>query len=229
MAMFMGSLQGTKHRVHGYVHGFIQGAKRRVHGYVHGFASGCLTSCSWLCSWVRFRVLNIVFMAMLMDSFRVLNVVFMAMFMGCFRVLNTVFMAMFMSSFRVLNTVFMAMFMGSFRVLNTHVLIRQLNPKLLNLRCKIVFMLRNAKDTAVSFYHHHLKLPEYEYKGDWANYLDLFLAGKGKSGMCRSVRMQRGRANYLDLFLTGKGKSGMCRSVRIQRGLGKLPRPVPRR
>ena len=40
MAMFMGSLQVTKHRVHGYVHGFIQGAKRRVHGYVHGFASG---------------------------------------------------------------------------------------------------------------------------------------------------------------------------------------------
>ncbi|XP_070206124.1 sulfotransferase 1B1-like [Littorina saxatilis] len=64
------------------------------------------------------------------------------------------------------------------RVLNTHVLTRQMNPKLLNVRSKIVFMLRNAKDTAVSFYHHHLKLPEYEYKGSWADYLDLFLTGK---------------------------------------------------
>lgn len=66
------------------------------------------------------------------------------------------------------------------RVLNTHALPRQLNADLLRMRAKIVFILRNPKDVAVSFYHHHLKLPEYEYRGSWAAYLHLFLTGNGR-------------------------------------------------
>ena len=65
------------------------------------------------------------------------------------------------------------------RILNCHILYKQLPAQLKQKNCKIIFIYRNLKDVAVSFYHHHKKLVQYyEYVGKWENYLPLFLNGK---------------------------------------------------
>ena len=44
---------------------------------------------------------------------------------------------------------------------------------------KLLFIYRNPKDVAVSFYNHHFKFPEYEYTGQFSDYLrGLFLKGQ---------------------------------------------------
>ncbi|XP_046356071.1 sulfotransferase 1B1-like [Haliotis rufescens] len=64
------------------------------------------------------------------------------------------------------------------RVLNNHVLLKHLNPELFEKKIKIVMVIRNPKDVAVSFYHHHKKLVEYDYKGKFENYVPHYLEGK---------------------------------------------------
>ncbi|KAL8611071.1 hypothetical protein ACOMHN_064362 [Nucella lapillus] len=65
------------------------------------------------------------------------------------------------------------------RILNTHVLLHQLPQKVQDGKAKIIFLYRNPKDVAVSFYNHHRKIHEYEYQGEFSDYLSgLFLKGK---------------------------------------------------
>lgn len=65
------------------------------------------------------------------------------------------------------------------RTFNTHFLFRQLPPAVQQGKCKLIFIYRNPKDVAVSFYNHHCKFPEYDYKGKWSDYLTgLFLPGQ---------------------------------------------------
>lgn len=44
--------------------------------------------------------------------------------------------------------------------------------------CKILYVLRNPKDMAVSLYNHDVGIALYEYDGDWEHFLPLFLQGK---------------------------------------------------
>ncbi|KAL3857295.1 hypothetical protein ACJMK2_011980 [Sinanodonta woodiana] len=64
------------------------------------------------------------------------------------------------------------------RVLNSHIYFRMLPEDFVKRKCKIVYILRNPKDVAVSFYNHHFKLLEYEYSGKWENYFHRFLKGQ---------------------------------------------------
>ncbi len=67
------------------------------------------------------------------------------------------------------------------RILNNHLLVELLPKGVFKHKCKIIYILRNPKDMAVSFYHHTKKLKEhYEYNGKWENYLALLMEGKGK-------------------------------------------------
>ncbi|XP_067673518.1 sulfotransferase 1B1-like [Haliotis asinina] len=68
------------------------------------------------------------------------------------------------------------------RVLNNHVLLRHLNPELFEKKIKIVMAVRNPKDVAVSFYHHHKQFDEYEYKGQFTDYVPMYLDGKVDCG-----------------------------------------------
>ena len=62
------------------------------------------------------------------------------------------------------------------RTFNTHLYFHQLPKKVQDGKVKLLFIYRNPKDVAVSFYNHHLKLPEYEYSGKFADYFpELFL------------------------------------------------------
>lgn len=67
--------------------------------------------------------------------------------------------------------------MPSPRVLNTHLYFHHLPKDFKNRQCKILFMLRNPKDVAVSFYNHHSKIIDYEFNGKWDPYLTRFLKG----------------------------------------------------
>lgn len=64
------------------------------------------------------------------------------------------------------------------RVLNTHMYYGQIPEDFKRKQCKIVYILRNPRDVAVSFFNHHTRLLDYEYNGDWQQYLPRFIEGK---------------------------------------------------
>ncbi|XP_061172334.1 sulfotransferase 1B1-like [Saccostrea echinata] len=68
--------------------------------------------------------------------------------------------------------------MSSPRVINTHVYFKYLPKDFFDKKCKILYIIRNPKDIAVSFYNHHRKLLEYEFDGAWEDYLKRFIKGK---------------------------------------------------
>lgn len=63
------------------------------------------------------------------------------------------------------------------RILNNHVYFSMLPKDFLRRKCKIVYTMRNPKDVAVSYYHHHRGLLIYNYDGSWDGYLERFLEG----------------------------------------------------
>ncbi|KAL8565146.1 hypothetical protein ACOMHN_003933 [Nucella lapillus] len=65
------------------------------------------------------------------------------------------------------------------RALNTHVHFENLPSKVLTSGCRLVMVVRDPRDVAVSYYHHHSKLTcLYHYQGEWTHYFPLFLDGK---------------------------------------------------
>lgn len=66
------------------------------------------------------------------------------------------------------------------RILNTHLFFHQLPTDTLTKKSKLVFIQRDPRDIAVSFYNHHKKLVMYEYDGKWENYFNRFLDGNSK-------------------------------------------------
>jgi len=47
---------------------------------------------------------------------------------------------------------------------------------------KVIYVARNAKDTAVSLFHHAKSKPEFGYTGKFDKFCELFLAGKAENG-----------------------------------------------
>ena len=66
------------------------------------------------------------------------------------------------------------------RVFNTHIHYKYLPDDLKKRRCKILYIARNPKDVAVSYYNHHFKIKEYEYDGQWESYLKRYIKGDGR-------------------------------------------------
>ncbi|KAK3588699.1 hypothetical protein CHS0354_028910 [Potamilus streckersoni] len=64
------------------------------------------------------------------------------------------------------------------RVLNSHLHLCRLPKEALEKKCKFVFILRDPRDLAVSYYHHCKGISLYEYDGMFENFLPLFLEGK---------------------------------------------------
>uniref|UniRef100_A0A8D2J0Q8 Sulfotransferase n=1 Tax=Varanus komodoensis TaxID=61221 RepID=A0A8D2J0Q8_VARKO len=68
--------------------------------------------------------------------------------------------------------------MPSPRTLKTHLPVQLLPPSFWEQKCKIIYVARNIKDNAVSYFHFHRMdhfLPE---PGEWNQFLENFIAGK---------------------------------------------------
>ncbi|XP_069116803.1 sulfotransferase 1B1-like [Argopecten irradians] len=63
------------------------------------------------------------------------------------------------------------------RVLNSHVYFEYLPKDFVKGKCKIVYAMRNPKDVAVSFFHHHSNIIKYDFSGKWGDYVTRFLKG----------------------------------------------------
>ncbi|GFS23757.1 sulfotransferase family cytosolic 1B member 1 [Elysia marginata] len=66
------------------------------------------------------------------------------------------------------------------RSLNTHAHFELLPKEILEKKnCKLIYLTRDPRDVAVSYFNHHRKLVEYyEYKGQWKDYFPLYVNGK---------------------------------------------------
>ena len=62
------------------------------------------------------------------------------------------------------------------RVIKTHLPFEFLPPQLLD-TCKVVYVSRNPKDCAVSFYHHNLNVRSHGYVGSFEEFLQYFEEG----------------------------------------------------
>ncbi|NXN97035.1 ST1B1 Sulfotransferase, partial [Rhinopomastus cyanomelas] len=68
--------------------------------------------------------------------------------------------------------------MPSPRVVKTHLPVHILPKCFWENRCKMIYMGRNPKDVAVSYYHFDLMNNLQPHPGPWAQYLEKFMAGK---------------------------------------------------
>ncbi|KAM6428967.1 sulfotransferase 1B1-like [Rhynochetos jubatus] len=68
--------------------------------------------------------------------------------------------------------------MPSPRVVKTHLPAHILPKSFWENRCKMIYVGRNAKDVAVSFYHFDLMNKFQQHPGTWAQYLEKFMAGR---------------------------------------------------
>ncbi|XP_046360225.1 sulfotransferase 1B1-like isoform X2 [Haliotis rufescens] len=65
------------------------------------------------------------------------------------------------------------------RLLNTHMAFRFLPSEVVSKRTKVIYLLRNPKDVAVSLYHHvwGMNKDNWVYNGTWDDFLDAYLQG----------------------------------------------------
>ncbi|XP_054160239.1 sulfotransferase 1B1-like [Oppia nitens] len=65
------------------------------------------------------------------------------------------------------------------RLIATHLPVTHIPNQLKQTKCKIIYVVRNPKDTSVSFYHHH-RMSSFlgNYDWSWDIYVDLFLKGQ---------------------------------------------------
>ncbi|NWV24228.1 ST1B1 Sulfotransferase, partial [Origma solitaria] len=72
--------------------------------------------------------------------------------------------------------------MPSPRVVKTHLPAHILPKSFWENHCKMIYVGRNAKDVAISFYHFDLMNKLQPHPGTWAQYLEEFMAGRGGTG-----------------------------------------------
>jgi len=65
--------------------------------------------------------------------------------------------------------------MTSQRFIKSHLPIKLLPYGVLEQGCKIVYVARNPKDVAVSYYHFVKNIPLFGYEGDFEQFVDLFI------------------------------------------------------
>ncbi|XP_042333093.1 sulfotransferase 1C2-like isoform X2 [Sceloporus undulatus] len=67
--------------------------------------------------------------------------------------------------------------MPSPRLLKTHLPVQLLPPSIWQHNCKIIYLARNIKDCAVSYFHFHLMNTTLPEPGNWDQFLEDFIAG----------------------------------------------------
>ncbi|NXE55460.1 ST1B1 Sulfotransferase, partial [Casuarius casuarius] len=138
--------------------------------------------------------------------------------------------------------------MPSPRIIKTHIPAHLLPKSFWENRCKMVYVARNAKDVAVSFYHFDLMNKLHPHPGTWEEYLEEFMAGRVAYGSwhnhVKGYWERRKEHPILYLFYedmkevryrgdsggsTGAGAEHPCRSWQDpQREIGKVARFLQR-
>lgn len=68
--------------------------------------------------------------------------------------------------------------MSSPRILLTHLHYDTMPKDVFTKKCKVLYLMRNPKDTAVSHFNHVSGITEYNYDGDWNSFFSAFLKGE---------------------------------------------------
>lgn len=74
------------------------------------------------------------------------------------------------------------------RVLNTHLQSQVLPEALKTGACRVIYLIRDPKDVAVSWYNMHTSYSHYDYTGQWQDWLPMFLEGKGTVNFTMAMR-----------------------------------------
>lgn len=64
------------------------------------------------------------------------------------------------------------------RLVKTHLPVELLPPSLWKNNCKMIYVARNAKDVAVSYYYFHMMAKMHQEPGTWEEFLEKFMTGK---------------------------------------------------
>ncbi|NXS63112.1 ST6B1 Sulfotransferase, partial [Brachypteracias leptosomus] len=64
------------------------------------------------------------------------------------------------------------------RIIQTHLPLHLLPPSILQSKAKILVLVRNPKDTAVSYYHFYNNMPVLPSFASWDEYFTVFMNGK---------------------------------------------------
>merc|ERR1711970_560391 len=59
------------------------------------------------------------------------------------------------------------------RVIKTHMPIEFLPPQIFE-KCKVVYVARNVKDCAVSYFHHNMNIAPHDFQGTFSDFVDIF-------------------------------------------------------
>ncbi|KAH0626570.1 hypothetical protein JD844_001632 [Phrynosoma platyrhinos] len=70
--------------------------------------------------------------------------------------------------------------MPSPRTIKTHLQVQLVPPSFWEQNCKMIYVGRNAKDNAVSYFHFHRMNQRMPEPGTWDQFLENFLTGKGE-------------------------------------------------
>ncbi|XP_055997943.1 uncharacterized protein LOC125647318 [Ostrea edulis] len=82
------------------------------------------------------------------------------------------------------------------RILNTHLLPNSIPDQFSQKRCKMVFVQRNPKDIAVSFYH-HCTLKLMKFSGSFVQFMDFFMEKHGPMYFCAWPTYTSDWGNYI--------------------------------
>lgn len=66
------------------------------------------------------------------------------------------------------------------RFIKTHIPVQLMPQSIFDVGAKVIYVARNPKDVAVSYYHFHKTLPVFQYTGDFETFSQLFVNDLGK-------------------------------------------------
>ncbi|KAM4018869.1 sulfotransferase 1 family member D1-like [Anomaloglossus baeobatrachus] len=115
--------------------------------------------------------------------------------------------------------------MPSPRILKSHLPVNLVPPSFWKHNCKVIYVARNPRDTATSYYHFDKILQFHPHPNSWENYLERFMKGDVGWGSwydhVRGFWEQKEKLNVLYIFFEDIKKTPLQQIQKVARFLGK--------